>query len=186
MSTCRTVARSLILVGTVAAGALGSAACQRPRPPALAIDAIKMADMGVTGAVLDISLRMRNTDPERLRIERFEYDLYLDGQRLGHGYHPDAVDLAGFAEAKVSSRFDLNFLLLPGAIKSLLQEDNVKAEMRGTCYVSRFWGLQGVPMQAAMDVKLRQPKPAPAAADGPPQEPAPAAPGRSGATRSKR
>jgi LEA14-like dessication related protein len=149
-------ARRLALLAAVAAVLATGAACRPPSPPSLAIDGMKIADMGVTGAVLDISLRMRNTDPNPLRIERFEYDLLVDGKKVGHGYYPQALDIAAFTEQKISSRFDLNFLALPGAVKSLFQKDKVAAEILGTYYIKQMGRLRGLPMQARTVVDLRK------------------------------
>jgi LEA14-like dessication related protein len=148
--------RRLAVLTAAAAVLAGAAACRKPSPPTLAIDGMKVADMGVTGAVLEISLRMRNTDPKPLRVERFEYDLLVDGRKVGHGYYPEAVDIAAFAEQKITSRFDLNFLALPGAIKSLFQKDQVPAEIQGTYYVKMAGQLRGLPMQAKATVDFKR------------------------------
>jgi LEA14-like dessication related protein len=145
-------AARLAVLGALLAPA---AACRTPSPPSLAIDGMKIADMGVTGAVLNISLRMRNTDPNPMRIERFEYDLLVDGKKVGHGYHPETIDIAAFTEQKITSRFDLNFLALPGAIKSLFQKDQVPAEIQGTYYVRQMGRLRGLPMQAKATVNFK-------------------------------
>ena len=64
--------------------ALATAACG-VKAPVLALDGMKLANMGVTGASLDVRFRVRNPNPEPLRIERMEYELLVNGDRVGRG-----------------------------------------------------------------------------------------------------
>ena len=111
--------------------------CASVKPPSMQVAGLKFANAGLTGAGLDVSFDVRNPNPEPLAIERFEYELKLNGRRLGRGYYPDSMDLGGFAESKIESQFDLNWLSLPGSIKSILERDRVQAEVRGIFYVRK-------------------------------------------------
>lgn len=104
------------------------------KPPSLQVAALKFNGIGLTGAKLDVSFNIRNTNPDRLVIDRFEYELFLDGKRLGRGYYTEPMDLAGFADQRVLSAFDINFLSVPGTVKTILQEDHVTAHVEGTFY----------------------------------------------------
>ena len=105
--------------------------CATLKPPTLAVDGLRVGDMGVTGVALDVGFRLRNPNPEPLKVERFEYELFVNGSSLGHGYAPKGVDLAGYGEAKVTSRFDVHALKLPGAVLTVLLPDKVRARAKG-------------------------------------------------------
>ncbi|HEY7924833.1 MAG TPA: hypothetical protein VII62_16710, partial [Vicinamibacteria bacterium] len=62
--------------------------CATLKPPTLAVDGLRVGDLGVTGVALDVGFRLRNPNPEPLKIERFEYELLVNGSSLGHGYEP--------------------------------------------------------------------------------------------------
>lgn len=110
------------------------------KAPILAVDGLRVGDMGITGVALDVLFRVRNPNPEPLNIDRFEYQLFINGNRMGRGFEPSGLRLAGFGEGKVQSRFDLNFLKLPGAIQDVLRQDRVKARVKGHFYISGHYG----------------------------------------------
>ena len=116
--------------------ALLPAACASLKAPTLQIDALKVADMGISGAALDITFRVRNPNPEALAVEKFEYELSLNGEKLGRGYEATGFELEGFAEEKVTSRFDVNFLNLPMAVKNVLEDKDGEARVKGHFYVT--------------------------------------------------
>ena len=131
-------------------------ACKKPDPPIMTVDAVKAVDWAVTGVALDITFKLRNPNPKALRIERFDYDLFLNGQLVGHGYQSAGVDLAGFAEQKVSSRLDVSFLKAPFAIKEIFKQKSALAKAKGNFYVKLGWTTRAVPFDRDMDLTLRQ------------------------------
>ena len=104
------------------------------KAPILAVDGLKVGDAGITGVAVDVRFRVRNPNPDPLTIERLEYELFLNGNRLGRGYESKGLQLAGFGEGKMTSRFDVNFLSLPGTVKDLLRDDWVQARVKGHFY----------------------------------------------------
>jgi LEA14-like dessication related protein len=143
-----------ILLGTAAPAALLLAACTTLKPPTLALDGLKVGDVGLSGMALDVGFRIRNPNPEPLRIERFEYELVVNGSSLGHGYEPKGVDLAGYGEAKVASRFDVNALHVPGAVMKVLRQDKVHARAKGKYFTSGSFGKKELGFDSDVDVNL--------------------------------
>jgi len=131
-------------------------ACATVKAPILAVDGLKIGDMGITGVALGVRFRVRNPNPEPLNIDRLEYELFLNGNRLGRGFESKGLQLAGFGEGKVESRFDVNFLSLPGAVKDLLREDKVKARVKGQFYTSGAYGNKRLGFDADADVDLQR------------------------------
>ena len=125
----------LVLVALAMVAAVG-AGCASLKAPTLQVDALKMGDMGITGAALDITFRVRNPNPEKITVEKFEYELSLNGEKLGRGYEATGFELEGFAEEKVTSRFDVNFLNLPMAVKNVLEDKDGEARVKGHFYVT--------------------------------------------------
>ena len=93
-----------LLALSLLAGALG--ACASLKTPAVRVASLHLDGVSVTGARLDVAVDVRNVNPQDLRIERFEYELKLNGQTLGRGYQADPLMLGGFKEDKVVSRLD--------------------------------------------------------------------------------
>jgi LEA14-like dessication related protein len=112
------------------------AACAGLKAPTLTVDSLSIRDMGVTGASLDVTFRVRNPNPEPLTVDKFEYELSLNGNDLGRGYEATGFDIAGFGEEKVTSRFDVSLLNLPGAVKGVMERREGKARVKGHFYVA--------------------------------------------------
>ena len=124
------------------------------KAPILAVDGLKVGDMGITGVALDVRFRVRNPNPEPLNIDRMEYELFVNGNRLGRGFDSRGLPLEGFGEGKVQSRVDVNFLALPGAVKDVLHQDRVKARVKGHFYTSGHYGNKRLGFDADAEVNL--------------------------------
>lgn len=140
----------------VTAAVLALAACASVKAPTLRVQGIGVGRVGITGASLRVNFGVRNPNPEDLRIERFEYELVLNGHRLGRGYVPDPLTLRGFAEERVSSQFNLNFLNVPGTVKAILDRDRARARAKGHFYVREGSGLKKVGFDSDAEVDLRR------------------------------
>jgi LEA14-like dessication related protein len=105
---------------------------------------------------MEVAFQVRNTNPDPLYVERFEYELSLNGRKLGRGFYPDALELGAFRDQRVVSRFDINFLRLPGVVQQLLERDKVKAEVEGTFYVRRGSGIQKLRFRNDAEVDLNR------------------------------
>ena len=133
--------------------ALVTSACG-VKAPILAVDGLKVGDMGITGVALDVRFRVRNPNPEPLNIDRMEYELFVNGNRLGRGFDSKGMPLEGFGEGKVDSRVDVNFLALPGAVKDVLHQDRVKARVKGHFYTSGHYGNKRLGFDSDAEVNL--------------------------------
>lgn len=143
------------IVAVLLLAALASA-CASTKAPSLQIEGLKFEKLRLGGAGLNVNFRVRNVNPEDLFIERFEYEFKVNGHRLGRGYYPDAVRLAGFGDERIESHFDVNFLTLPGTVKNILDRDRVKAEAKGTFYVRDGGGVKKLKFKSDGEVDLRK------------------------------
>ena len=141
---------------TALAVMLLSSACATVKSPILAVDGLKVGDMGLSGVAVDVGFRVRNPNPEPLRIERFEYELFVNGNRLGRGFESKGLDLEGYGETKVRTRFDVNLLSLPGAAKDVLGQNRVKARAKGKFYATGSFGKKELGFDSDAEVDLRR------------------------------
>jgi LEA14-like dessication related protein len=148
--------RSMKRAGALVLAALLAPACATVKTPILAVDGLKVGDMGISGVALDVGFRVRNPNPEPLTIERFEYELFVNGNRLGRGFEPKGLELAGYGETKVQTRFDVNLLSLPGAVKDVLRQDRVRARAKGRFYATGSFGRKELGFDSDAEVELRR------------------------------
>ena len=125
---------ALLFVSSFAAG------CATLEPPRVQVQRLGRPQMGLTGATLDVTFNVRNPNPDPITIERVHYDLILNGLRVGDGFITQPVEVAGYGEARMSSRFDLNYLRVPGAVRSIMERDRVDARTRGRFFMRRNGG----------------------------------------------
>ena len=116
---------------------VGLASCASLKTPTLQVEALRIDKVRITGAGVEVAFRVQNPNPEPIVIERFEYQLKLNGHGLGRGYYSEPIRLDGFKDERLRSRFGLNFLSLPGAIKEVLDDDRADVHVNGTFYVRR-------------------------------------------------
>lgn len=128
---------TLVAVGLLA---VLTSSCATLEPPRVTVQRLGRPQLGLTGGTLDVTFSVRNPNPEPITIERVQYDLFLNGIRVGDGFITQTVEVAGFGEARMASRFDLNYLRLPGTVKSILDRDRVDARTRGRFYMRRDGG----------------------------------------------
>jgi LEA14-like dessication related protein len=147
--------KNLLATVVLVLSALLAPGCSTMKPPTLAVDGLKVGDMGLSGVALDVGFRIRNPNPEPLRIERFEYELLVNGSSLGHGYESKGADLPGYGETKVMSRFDINTLKVPGAVLRVLRQDKVRARAKGKYFTSGSYGKKELGFDSDVDVDLR-------------------------------
>lgn len=128
-----------LLLATLATVVVASG-CASLQPPRIQVQRLGRPQVGLTGATLDVTFNVRNPNPEPITIERVQYDLILNGLRVGDGFITQPVEVAGYGEARMSSRFDLNYLRVPSAVKAILDRDRVDARTRGRFYLRRDGG----------------------------------------------
>jgi LEA14-like dessication related protein len=129
--------RRIVFALGAAGAALAVASCATLKPPTLQVQKLSFGKVGVTGARMNVAFAVRNPNPEDLLIEKFEYELILNGRSLGRGYEAEPVAVKGFGQERVLSHFDLDFLKLPFGIKEIVDEKEARARARGTFYVRR-------------------------------------------------
>jgi LEA14-like dessication related protein len=133
MATPRIGTRTLVALAAFQGGLLAACASAPLRPPTLQVAGLKVGDMGLTGVSLDVKFRVRNPNEKAVKVERFEYELAVNGQNLG--FQPYDVKIEPFEDREVVSRFDLNLLKVPGVVKSVLGEKQVDAHVEGLFYL---------------------------------------------------
>lgn len=134
---------------------LGACASAPPlHPPSMRVEGLRVDKLGITGAALDVKFGIQNPNPTPILIDKFEYELILNGRRLGKGYQADPIEIDGFRDARVVSRFNLNLLKLPGTVKSILDQDHAAARVEGIFYVRQGRGISGLPFSADAEVDL--------------------------------
>ena len=124
------------------------------KPPTLQVQGLKKGKVGITGAKLDVVFGVRNPNPSDLAVDKMEFELLLNGNSVGRGYVAEPFTIRGFGEEKVISTVDVSYLRVPGAIKAVLEDDQVRAQARGVFYVRQGGGFKKLDFDSDAKVSL--------------------------------
>lgn len=83
------------------AGLLGACASLRPEPPEVAIDSVRLLEMGFAEQKFGILLRVRNPNGREFVLNQLDYQLELSGQPFARGQLDSAVTLPALGETLV-------------------------------------------------------------------------------------
>jgi LEA14-like dessication related protein len=134
---------------------LALAACAPAlKPPTLQVEGLKKGKIGITGAKLDVVFGVRNPNPNDIHVDKMEFELVLNGNGVGRGFVSEPFTIRGFAEENVVSTVEVNYLRVPGAIKAVLDDDQVRAQARGVFYVRQGGGLKKLDFDSDARVSL--------------------------------
>jgi hypothetical protein len=176
--------RAVLTALWLAIGGAAVACGPGPERPLLTATGLKFHNPGVTGMPVDVTFDVQNPNPRALNVERFDYEVLVNGHSIGRGFVPEALPLEAFKGRQVTSRFNVNYFGIPGAVKEVLDQDRIDATVRGTFYVERrLWSrrlpwARLLPYSATSTIPLKRdaaPRPAPASGLTPA---VPAAPGK--------
>lgn len=124
-------------------------------PPQLRVDKIDVDKAGISGLGLEVFFTVRNPNDDPLYIERFDYELWLNGQRLGRGDYSRDLRIPPFGTERVVSDFQLSWFNLPGGVKRVLDEDEVRARVEGRFRVRQRGGDRWLDFSSDARVSLR-------------------------------
>ena len=132
-----------------------SVACgPAPQRPTLIATGLKLHKPGVSGLPVDVTFRIQNPNPNPLPVERFDYDVIVNSQSVGRGFVAEPIVLEPFKETEVTSRFNINYFSIPGAVKQVLDEDRMDAVIRGTFYVKGRFRTAQLPYEAVGTIPM--------------------------------
>lgn len=144
------------VVSVVALASLLSACGASLRPPQLQVQKLDLGKATLAGLNADVFFSVRNPNEQPLAVDHFEYDLFVNGNRLGRGDVNEPLEFAPFESKNVVSRFQLSWLSLPGSVKSVLDRDRAEAEVKGTFFVRSGGGYKKLGFESRGQVDLRR------------------------------
>ena len=183
--------RRLVIVGVLCVVICGAAMACGPSPerPLLTATGLKFHKPGVSGLPVDVTYHLQNPNAEPLSIERFDYEVLVNGHSIGRGFVPDALRIEAFKEQQVVSRFNINYFSIPGAVKQVLDQDKINATIRGTFYLNGRFRTTQLPYESTGVIPLGhdgEPKRAPAVSTPVPRTPSPFSRPKSGTATKRR
>jgi LEA14-like dessication related protein len=162
-TTSRRAALAALLYAITGAAAMGCG--PSAERPLLTATGLKFHKPGVSGLPVDVTFRVQNPNPKPLDIQRFSYDVFVNDHSIGRGFVPEALLLDAFKERQMTSRFNINYFAIPGAVKQILDQDRINATVRGTFYLKGRFSTRQLPFESTGVIPLgrdEEPKKAPA------------------------
>jgi len=92
--------------------------------PAVDVAGIKTNDISITGAALELRLKINNPNGFGLSLKNIDYDFSVDGNRWVQGRQPKAMSIARKTTGTVTIPISLNFLEMGSTVYNLISGDN--------------------------------------------------------------
>jgi LEA14-like dessication related protein len=118
------------------------------------VQSLKRGEIGITGAKLDVVFQVRNPNPKEVAVEKIEFELLLNGNGVGRGLVSAPFRIRGLADENVVATVDVSDLAMPGAVRAVLGESEVRAEARGVFYARQGGGLKKLDFDSDARVSL--------------------------------
>lgn len=93
-------------------------------------------------AGVDLKLVLKVTNPNRItaRLDRLDYDLAVEGTRVGTGSVTQDFAVAAGASQELTLPVTLKYLNLPGPALAAVQQRGATFALSGTSHLSGAWG----------------------------------------------
>jgi len=102
------------------------------KEPQVAVDAVKLRDITLSGVQLDFLLGIDNPNPLGISVQGLSYNLALDGKQMFDGNTTERVRVPANGHSQVSLPFAIDFEKLLGGLDALGNKKIVNYELSGS------------------------------------------------------
>jgi len=100
-------------------------------PPEVRLKGLGLQPPGKQGWPLIVVLAVANPNPMTITVLGYDYQVWVEGQRLAQGASEGRITLPAQGEATVEVPVLLKLKTLPGLVPKLLQEEQLTVEIAG-------------------------------------------------------
>lgn len=133
--------RTIRLVPLLAAGLMLSACATLKdtiKEPQVAVDAVKLQDVSLSGLKLNFLLGINNPNPLGISVQGLSYNLALDGKQMFDGTTKEKVHIPANGSSQVSLPFSIDYQKLMGGLDSLRNKKTIPYELSGKVNLGLF------------------------------------------------
>lgn len=111
----------------------------------ISLEGITPVSIGLTGATLDIKLRLHNPGTIKATLDRADYSLYGNDNYIGDGVILEKVDIPQGETRIITTEFDLVYRETVKTVWSALIESKIDWRVKGTAHFDTLFGTIDVP-----------------------------------------
>ena len=139
-----------LLWGLVCLGGCGVRQLARGElePPRVTFKSLALGLPTVQGLPLECALLVENPNPQDLKVLGYDYELWLQGQRVIQGESQEAVTLPARGETVVRVPILLKLKALPRILPAVLKEEKLDYQIAGGVRLGSLLGGFRVPFRA--------------------------------------
>jgi LEA14-like dessication related protein len=105
--------------------------------PSVSLDGLSIKHLGLTGADLELGIRLKNPNAFSLLLEKMNYQLLIGGQPWASGAAQQKTELTEKGDSRLSFPISLNFLEVGSSVYQMLKgEQRLEYELHGDVDVS--------------------------------------------------
>ena len=147
---------SVLILGMAAAGCASLRTALNFQEPQIALEAINVTGLGLSGGTLDLLFDVYNPNRYRLRSTRLEVDLQLAGTDFGNALIDKPLDLSPENHSRVVMPVRFSWSGVGAAAKSLLQAQELPYGLTGAVLLETPLGERRVELRGKGNVPLRK------------------------------
>ncbi|MDD3581849.1 MAG: LEA type 2 family protein [Desulfobacca sp.] len=117
------------------------------KPPQVTFEALHLNPPTCEEWPLACTLLLDNPNPQPLKIQGFDYELWIEGQRLVQGESLEALNLPAQGQAKVVVPLLIKLPGIPKVLGALLQKPKIAYEIAGSVRLGPGMGLLKLPFR---------------------------------------
>ena len=111
----------------------------------ITLQEVRLQNIGFTGASVKLFLNMYNPNEITTTLDRADYDIWFNENRLGSGNINKRVDIPPLESRIVDTDFDLNFEGIGQSVISALTENEMIWRISGIAYYDTIFGPIEIP-----------------------------------------
>lgn len=144
------MARVVVVTTLVALTACGRVAERAFSRPTIAVRAVKLKSVGLTGGSIEVALAIANPNPYPLPVQRATYSFTLaDSTEVGRGESVAAFTLPAHDSTVVELPVDVSWQGLRAAARDAARDGTVDYRLKGTVTLETPLGNPNVPFESA-------------------------------------
>lgn len=116
----------------------------------IALDGVSVESIGLTGATLNIRLRVYNPGTITATLDHADYDMYGNNVHLGNGTISQRVDIPPGGTRAASTDFYLSYAGVGNVLWNAIREGKVTWRVRGTAYFDALLGTINIPFDLTL------------------------------------
>lgn len=141
----------------IALSGCGSLVSKMFTAPKVGVDKVEVTDVAFSGVTLNVTVFVDNPNGAGIKLNHFDYDVAIEGERLANGVKEDPIDIDGNKRNVFTMPVTVAFSGLSSGVKGVLTKDILKYSFKGNVVLDTPIGDLDFDIEEEGDIEVPQP-----------------------------